>query len=426
MNKKKGIPLWHPAYGVLLAYMVLSAACMSVFTYAGSLFITPMAEDFGVAVGTISLRQFTNGISSIIVLSFVDKLYKKFGFKRTTIAGMIFYCLGFVGYALSPNVYVFLACGLIQGVGTSLALLTPGAYMIMAWFQKGASIAFMLGGLPTTLIASAITPGIASMIATHGWRYTTIFAAVVSAIPAIIVCLLFADPTPESKGKRPFGWEEGQDTQATDEAASSGPMVVRGVSIKNAKKSPLLYMFIFITITSTLSMNIMRFASPLAVQSGFTEAMAAKSISVYSAAATVALIICAFLVEKMGNKRYALVFGSVNFIALFLLMYNGGNFTLFTIGLSCCAIQGMQYMQSLAPRDVFGIMDYAPIYALLNIGSNIGNMFGASAFGYVYDFTGSYNAVLWAYGILLLLAMVFTVIIYKKKDTLTWEERVGS
>ena len=64
------------------------------------------------------------------------------------------------------------------------------------------------------------------------------------------------------------------------------------------------------------------------------------------------------------------------------------------------------------------------ILAVLNIGFNVVNMVSGSIMGYVYDFTGSYNGILLAIAIMLAIAFVLVVLIYKKKESLPWEERV--
>ncbi|MBQ1250963.1 MAG: hypothetical protein IIY00_05140, partial [Clostridia bacterium] len=69
-------------------------------------------------------------------------------------------------------------------------------------------------------------------------------------------------------------------------------------------------------------------------------------------------------------------------------------------------------------------LDLPEILPLVNIGYNVTNMLASSAIGYVYDFTGSYKAILVAIAIMYAVSFLLVVAIYKKKDSLPWEEKV--
>ena len=77
----------------------------------------------------------------------------------------------------------------------------------------------------------------------------------------------------------------------------------------------------------------------------------------------------------------------------------------------------------MAGKEIFGVMDLAEIIAIMNVGFNLVNMVSGSIMGYVYDFTGSYNGILLAIAVMLAISFVLVVLIYKKKDSLPWEER---
>ncbi len=414
----KRFKLWHPAYGVVIASLSIMVATCTFLTYPSSLFINAIAEDFGISLGTAQLKMFTSGGTAVLMLPFVNKLYERFGFKPMVILGIFAYCGGFIGYALAPNVPLYLAAGIIQGIGNALCLFVAPTYMVNAWFDKGTSIALLCTTVPASLITSFTTPWVNSLIQTHGWRSAMITVSVIGIIIGGVCCLIWANPNPEAKGLRPFGYS-GEKKAKED----NGALTVRGVSGSVAKKNYILYLFFFIAISNALFSNIMRYASPIATTSGFTESQAAQAISLYSAGMAICQLIGAGLVAKLGTRNFTLAFCAVNILSLIGLMYNGGSFVVFAVCLMLCAFSGATYMQSLALKEVYGIMDYPSILSIVMIGVNFCNMFGASLYGYAYDLTQSYNTILWVQIVMVALSMAFTYVIYKKKDTLPWTEK---
>ena len=114
----------------------------------------PLQKILAFPLGTAQLKMFTSGGTAVLMLPFVNKLYERFGFKPMVILGIFAYCGGFIGYALAPNVPLYLAAGIIQGIGNALCLFVAPTYMVNAWFDKGTSIALLCTTVPASLITS--------------------------------------------------------------------------------------------------------------------------------------------------------------------------------------------------------------------------------------------------------------------------------
>lgn len=410
--------LWHPAFGTVIVYLAIQFACVTLLSYSSSLFVNIIAEDLNAAVGTTQLRTVPGSIVAVLMLPFANKIYNKIGFKFSICLGVCSYCLAFVGMSFAPNVYVYIACGTLIGVGNALALFVPGPYMINAWFHKGTAIAIMIPTAGAALLATFTTPWIQGLIEAWGWRPALRFIALLGMAVGVVCTVLFAIPTPESRGMRPWGWTE--DKNAAVQTKSN---VVRGVSIKNARRSPVLYMLVIICMINGFPGVMSRFISPLATGSGFSTEQATLAVSIFAMGTTITTILVSFIVSAMGLKRYTLTFIVFNIICYLLLVFNGGNYVLFSIGLVGISLNSLNQMHQLAGKEIFGVMDLAEIIAIMNVGFNLVNMVSGSIMGYVYDFTGSYNGILLAIAVMLAISFVLVILIYKKKDSLPWEER---
>ena len=170
--------------------------------------------------------------------------------------------------------------------------------------------------------------------------------------------------------------------------------------------------------------TIMRYIQPLALSGGFSLDQATFAVSLFSLATTVTMLVGSVIGNKLGLMRYSLRFVLVNIGAYLMAAYNGGNYILFCIGIAGMAIYGLGQMQQMGAKQIFGTLDLPEILPLVNIGYNVTNMLASSAIGYVYDFTGSYKAILVAIAIMYAISFLLVVAIYKKKDSLPWEEKV--
>ena len=168
--KEKNNKFLHYAWIILFVCVVVNVALNSIFSMAGSIFLPYMMEDFGAGAGTIQLRMTVHSLVVIFMMPFVGKLYKKYNFKMLLILGICCYLGAFVAFSFCGNVYQYIALGLLQGVGSALALFIPGTYMINAWFKKKNGFAFAIFSFMISFVAVFTTPLVQKMVTANGWR----------------------------------------------------------------------------------------------------------------------------------------------------------------------------------------------------------------------------------------------------------------
>jgi MFS family permease len=117
-------------------------------------------------------------------------------------------------------------------------------------------------------------------------------------------------------------------------------------------------------------------------------------------------IIMGRLADKFGIEK-AISFGIANgCIGCTFMLLNGGKGFMVLIG---AFLLGMSAALStltppLVTRSIFGLRDYSKIYSYISTVGSLVNAFIISAFGFVYDITGSYSFNFIFIGISLLLA----------------------
>ena len=409
---------WHPAFNTVLAYIGVQIGLMTMLAYSASLFMNVIAEDLNTAVGTTQLRFIPSSLATIFLLPFCNRIYQKLGFKQGLSLGVILYALGYALMSFAPNVIVYIICGIPIGLGTALALFFGGPLMLNAWFDKGTAIAIAIPSAVSAFTASLVTPLIQKMIVNWGWRPALCTVSMIGMAIGVLFVMLFASAAPETRGLKPYGW-------TADSGAQGGARVLRGVRKDVVRKSSVFYMLFAVIMIHAFPGTIMRYIHPLALSGGFSVEQATFAVSLFSLATTITMLVGSVIGNKLGLKRYTLLFILVNIGAYLLAAYNGGNYTLFLIGIAGMAIYGLGQMQQMGAKQIFGTLELAEILPLVNIGYNVTNMIASSAIGYVYDFTGSYKAILVAIAAMYAISFVLVYFIYKKKDELPWEEKVA-
>ena len=409
---------WHPAFNTVLAYIGVQVGLMTMLSYSASLFMNVIAEDLNTAVGTTQLRFIPSSLATIFLLPFCNRIYNKLGFKQALSLGAILYALGYALMSWVPNVAMYIVCGIPIGLGTALALFFGGPYMLNAWFDKGTAIALAIPSAVSSLTASFVTPVIQNWIVEWGWRPALRTAAFVGMGISVLFVMLFASAAPETRGLRPYGWAPSSSEK------SGGSRVLSGVRKEHVRKSPVFYMLFAVVMIHAFPGTIMRYIHPLALNSGFTVDQSTFAVSLFSLATTITLIAGSVIGNMLGLKKYTLTFVLINVCAYTLTAFNGGNYVLFLIGIAGMAIYGLGQIQQMGAKQIFGTLDLPEILPLVNIGYNVTNMLASSAIGYVYDFTGSYQAILVAIAVMYAISFGLVWLIFKKKDTLPWEEKV--
>lgn len=414
LNKSKFL---HYAWVILFVTMVVNFAINTIFSYTSSIFLPHIMEEFQAGAGTVQLRFTVHSLVVIVMIPFIGKLYEKFSFKWLLVLGIVCYDCAFIGFSYCNNVYQYIALGAIQGVGSALALFIPNTYMINAWFKKLNGLALALTTASCSLVATFTTPWVQNLVTNEGWRSTYRICGVLCMAVSIPVVILLCVSTPEAKGMKPFGYEE------KEEQDSAKTNSIRGVRANAARKHPAIWCFFMIAIIVQVYATIMRYFSPILMGYGLTAEQAAQCLSVYSMGATISGVLVGIAFDKFGAKISSYVFIIINIASLVLLMFSKGSMALCMVGCFLYAFSGLSYTQNLCTKEVFGMLDYPAIFSTITIGSNVALLGVTSLFGYIYDLTGSYNALMISTIVCLIIAYVLTAIIYKTKDSLQWEEK---
>ena len=179
-------------------WVVLVAAFMMMLASAGisqvfSLFVKPMAAEFGGARGDVSIGYAVYmvcfGVGSFVMTWLADRV----GLRRLLLISAVSYSTGAILSGLANSLWnLYLAFGVLDGgaVGSLVGCLT---YAVAQWFssRKGLAFGILLAGMGMGVFAGAMTAGV--IMDFYGWRGTFVALGAVAFLVNIPAALLIRE-----------------------------------------------------------------------------------------------------------------------------------------------------------------------------------------------------------------------------------------
>ena len=377
-----------------LALMTIGSAGM----YVVSVVLPAVQAEFGVARADASLPYTLLMIGFGIGGVWMGRLADRHGVMRPILIGAAGLGLGFIGAALSGNIWLFaIAHGVGIGLLGSSATFAPLVADTSLWFvrRRGIAVAICASG---NYVAGAIWPPVVQhFIETVGWRPTYIGLGVLCAVtlPALALAMRPRPPAATTAparanfgtpSDRPFGLSLG---------GAQALLCIAGVACCVAMSMP--------------QVHIVAYCGDL----GYGAARGAQMLSLMLACGIVSRLLSGVLCDRIGGLRTLLLGSALQGLALVLFLPFDGLVSLYLISALFGLFQG-----GIVPSYAIIVREYFPP---AEAGARVGTVLMCTLFGMalggwmsgkVFDLTGSYhaafvNGVAWN---LLNLAIAFTLL----------------
>ena len=414
MNRQK--KKIHYAWWLLIGLSIMVAVGKNGISTAGGLYLTPVTEDLGIGMGSLTLYFSIASIVTMIFLPIAGKLMAKYDIRIILIGSILLMAGSFAMFGFMSSVWGWYLFSIPMAVGSIFITQMAGPVLINNWFKKhnGLAIGIMvaIGGV----FGAIIQPTVGNLIASQGWRFTYIASGI--AVTAIIVpiVLFLIRMTPKQKGLQPLGMDE----VATSETASAQQETAKGVTAAVAKKSSAFYALLafFFIITSIASFS--QHIAPFAMGIGYDIKFAGSALGAMQIGVLVGALSFGVLSDKIGAKSTAIFAMLLGLVPVGILLTVPENPTLFTVAIVIFGfiVSSLGTLGPLLTTALFGSKDYSQIYSTAAIGLAVAGIVALPGYGFVYEFTGSYTSVLIALAIMLILNAVLVAVAFKGKKKL--------
>lgn len=411
-KSKKGV---HYAWFVLLGVAIMMGFARGGLNNATGLFLTPVSDDLGMSLSSLSLYVSIMSIVTMIFLPFAGKLIAKADIRIILIVGVIFHSGAFALMGFLNSVWGWYLLAVPCAIGYVIVAQISGPVIINNWFKKSKGLALGIMMATVGAFGAFISPWIGNLIANEGWRTAYTTSGLVLGAGCIVVILLFIRFAPGNKGA--YGADEVLEDTA---ANATNKETYKGIASSIAKKSPAFYalmaFFFFLTSVAAFAQHVPTFA----ITKGFDTAFGGTLMGLFMVGLLIGSLTFGFLADKIGAKGttfVALASGLVTFV-LFLLFGEVKPMIMIAAVIFGFLSSSIGTLGPLLTISLFGNKNYADIYATASVGLAVAGIVALPLYSVIKDLTNSYNIVLIAIIVMIIISMFLVTVAFKQKENL--------
>ena len=363
-------------------------------------FIKPITEEFGWTrsqmAGAVTVGTLLGGVLAI----FMGRIVDRFGPRWVLFAA--FLTMGSMMLLMSRIEYLwhFYAITIVTRMTLQGVINLTCQTVVSKWFVKlrGRAIAIANAG---QRIGTGIIPYTTQMIiGASGWRTAAWSIGLIAWTLTLIPSALWLRRSPEDLGLLP----DGQVSESNEESAAGARLDTHQISytLTEARRTRTFYLLgAAFTLSSFIGTGVNFNLTPYLTDKGFAPTDAVTILMIWSFSGIAGSLTAGILAEKLKNQFLSIGFyiGVASVIAILLSvndMPTGVIFALIHGGFFGAAL----IMQHIMLANYFGSPWIATIRGALVPWQLVGNALGPLAATLVFDTTGSYQAILFAYLIL--------------------------
>ena len=385
-------------YGFIIVISIFIQMFLGgAFLQTAGLFVLPVTKALSINQGTYMMYMTVQYVVMAITATIAPKLLSRFRFGTLNRCGIIIMGLGILLMAIAGNVFVIYLGGALIGIGqVAVLFLAPGT-LIPRFFKSrvGVMLATAVMGLSIAgVVMNPVVSGLlgkASVLGMEAWRGTYVILGVGFIVLGLLNAIILLRDNPGPEGRY------GEDTSGGD--GESTAVMLKGVSKANALESSSFVWLVVMLFAWNVGCQIYVYLAPYA---GFTSAAAESSIDLTGFIGSVAMIgsiIGGYLIgganDKFGARGGAAVAGVCGVLACLLMLLFQSQAVVILIG---AALFGIFYSIANVQlpamvTTLYGERDYHNIYPVAAAFSPWFGAISSSLWGFLYDATGTYNAM---------------------------------
>src|ERR1700691_780692 len=363
---------------VLAACLGVMAGFGSLFVYTFSVFVKPLAAEFGWSREAISSGFAVAAVPLGLCSPLLGRWIDRFGPRRIILICMTVYGCAIASLSLlrSGLWQFYVTCFVLGIVGNGAAHLAFSR-SISTWFHRrlGMALAFVMVGAG---LGAMILPVVAqSIISRYGWR------AAYASLGGLALLLGL-----------PLSWRYIRERGEVGHKAA--PLAHSGMTWQRGLRSPAFWIVTAILFVSSISMNgAITHLSALLTDRGLTAGNAALCASILGGSSLLGRIVVGWLLDRFFGPRVALVINVITALGIFLLArassFPAGCLAAALIGVG--AGGGAAITPYLLTR-YFGLRAFSTLYGLTWTFYAAAGAIGPVILGRAFDATGSYTSLL--------------------------------
>ncbi len=374
------------------------------FNVAG-LFFNPIAEEFNVLKGTVSLTLTICNLVFALGGMAAPGMLKRVNVKVMILIGMVGFALSTALLSFASSIGMLYVLNAVRGFASGLAGFVLITMVMNHWFHKNSALITSITLGFSGLAGALFSPIVANIITQFGWRKGYLFEVLLIIILHIPAVLFLPCVDPHEKGLLAYG-EDTTIRKMENHDQESGMKV--GVIT-----------FILVCLLSIFSNGITSLSQHfpgIAENYELSTTVGTTMLSVCMIVNTSGKMLFGALVDRIGTKKSIILY-TVLLALGFVIMFTMHSDLFMLVG---SGLFGLVYALAavgmvVITKDVYGIHNYAKTFPTINLAGVVSAAAFSSIIGFMYDFTGNYQLPIMIMLVFTVLFGVISLVVYKKK-----------
>ena len=418
MQKTRNYKKPHYAWWILASCIAFYSATMGALVNTQGIFMPPMLSEFGWSATQYSAASIISGLSAVAALTFVDKLYNRFGVKRVLLISVFLYELGFMLKTFTRGYLYYCGISALIGVSSAFVLYVPVPLLINAWFKEKRGFALGTAMLSSGVAGAVLNPIISGIISSSGWRIGIVAVSGIAMCISLPFLIFVVRGKPEDMGLRPYG-EGGDAAEKANVNPDHGKEAEKFFSNRFSPKDKhrkliiCIIMAALLNLLSVISAHLANFAASLGLATAIGATLtSSQMIGNLLSKATMGLCMDRF--GKFKVLLISMIFVTIGYLLLGLstgaviLMYAAA----FLLGIT--AAHNTMVMPAMVETFAIG-REYAGFISKVSMGTMLASAFSNIITSSIYDLTGAYTTVWFVYAGIELVCAVLLCVFYRNK-----------
>ena len=387
--------LWRRVRQAYYGWWVLAASVVSVALAAGlsfwsfGLYIEPLEQEFGWSrwsiSGGFSFGLLAAGLASPLIGRSIDR----YGPRRVILLGALLTGGSFLLLATTTEVWQWYLYQILTGIFRNMMFFIPFQTLVSRWFDRRRGLAVGVLGTGFSMGGFAVVPILRAVIDAVQWEGSFVVSAIVTVAVVAPLSLLLIRDHPSEKGLQADGDEQ-------PEGEPAGPVVLTGLTDREALRTPLFWVIAFALMMFFFAMfGWTSHAVPYYESVGYSKWWAAQLLALAAGSGIITRLIFGYIADRIARMEVAAMV-----LSAFLLLRDpdpAGQWgerrsgVVFFLGFWFVGSSGGPMIEPLLTARTFGIAYFASILGALAVVSTSGQIVSPIIAGAIFDATGAYD-----------------------------------
>ncbi len=414
--QKKSI--FHYGWVVMIGCCLIMLGTMGIMS-GGSIgvYMTPAAEALGTTRTAISLYDTIRTLVMALFQSVAAILFKKYDVRITVSLAALFCGGGAIVIGLMNSVAGWYVGAVLNGIGLSFICYMLIPIVINNWFHASMGLAAGIAMSCSGLGGAIFAPIVGALIESYSWTTAIMITGAIGAVISILAAALLLRTRPEDKGLLPYGYKEGVEAAAAAEADH------KGLSVKDALRSPYFYIIILSIMLIYFYGSFQIHITNYAVSVGFPIDLASRVASLMMIGLVAGKIILGFVNDRLGGLATLAAAVILVLAAVITLVTSHGAVMSVFIGAFLVGMSAgsLQLVPAMLIRGSMGNKDYGKLYGYAATVGVLVSAIAAPVYAAILEATGTYNTIIAVAAGGMVLALLLNLVAYNKARKL-WNQ----